>query len=256
MTNKRLVKTIGMAAMSNAAFVTAGGIGVDDADGDDDTSSVRTIFHPVGDYISKGGIEELTKRISELENSDQQNKERILALEKTSLEKEGEIQQLQKELKKYIESNKQLVRELEKIKKENRDMKFFFRQMSKIADREPGLSKYKKEFEEFAYDENLKKQLSQSGTEKKNWWKVLALGLAVGVIGVAIGGGVPMLIAGPAVITGEVATCAAIGGGVGAAIGGVDTPDAPKYNHSTFHGCKNNIRAWVIREHDPMAYSS
>ncbi|XP_077969999.1 uncharacterized protein LOC144424502 [Styela clava] len=72
-------------------------------------------------------------------------------------------------------------------------------------------------------DENvyLRQILKDSGEEKKNWWKVLALALGFGIVGVATGGSIQMLTAGSIALTGNVAVGAAIGGTVGATIGGV-----------------------------------
>nr|XP_039266056.1 uncharacterized protein LOC120341580 [Styela clava] len=159
-----------MAGFSNAAFVAVGNNG--DDDDDDDNTSAGTSFHPDGDYVSRGELQGCMGAVAELIKSDQQNKERITALENANLEQK------------------------------------------------PGLLKYKKDIEKFVVDDDLEEQLLQSDVEETNWWKVVALGLALGLIGVVVGGGIPVLIAGSAVMLGKVAVGAAIGGTVGAVIGG------------------------------------
>nr|XP_039247471.1 uncharacterized protein LOC120325432 [Styela clava] len=164
----------------------------------EDGPSVRTTFHPVGDYVSKGDIQELLENVADL------NK-RVSGLENTNWEQKEEILGLKTELKRYVKSNEQLLRKLEKTLAENRDMKKCFQMLLQIAETEPGLYKYKSYFEKFTYHEDLEEKLLQSGVQKTNWWKILALGLAGGFIGVAATVGfVPMFIVG-----------AAIGGGAG-----------------------------------------
>ncbi|XP_077972152.1 uncharacterized protein LOC144427195 [Styela clava] len=202
-----------MAAVSHAAFVTS----------DDDEDKVTApVVKSKGDYLLKGKLQDIIERIAGLENSDEKNKTRIVALEDANQEKEGEMQRLTMELKEVVESNKDLKQNLEKTLAEYEDLREKFQKLASEAEEmKVDLSNYKTRCDALVQEnKKLQEKLEESGVEKIHWWKVVALGLVVGIIGLAIGGGIPLVISGSLVLTGGVVAGASIGGTTGVAIGG------------------------------------